>query len=166
MWPRKQLPAAMSPQSSTRESMQPPTKSPILFMTSPMILPALSPAYYLDHDDHTPPSFQWQSWSIDPFVHGPRCLLYWVNPYLRQRNFFSCSTLIYCHKLNKCIPTSIISGKNTIFMQRLSFLLEYRQIYCNARNYLMQHNKFVAILFTTRNHIEFCANNPYLLQRK
>ena len=119
------------------ESKQPPTKSPILFMTSPMILPALSPAYYLDHDDHTPPSFQCQSWSIDPFVHGPWCLLYWVHPYLRQHNLFSCSTLIYCHKLNKCIPTSIISGKNTIFMQRLSFLLQYRQIYCNAHNYLM-----------------------------
>ena len=120
----------------------------------------------LDHDDRARPSFQRQPWSVYPFVPGPRCLLFWVHPYLRQRNFFSCSTLIYCHKSNKCIPTSIIGGKNTIFMQRLSFLLQYRQIYCNARNYLMQHNKFVAISFTTRNHFEFCANNPYLLQQK
>ena len=130
------------------------------------LLPVLSPAYYLDHDDHAPPSFQWQSWSIDPIAHGPMCLLYWVHPYLRQRSLFSCNTLIYCHKSNKRIPTSIIGGKNTIFMQQLSFLLQYRQIYCNARNYLMQHNKFVAISFTTRNRFEFCANNPYLLQRK
>ena len=93
-------------------------------------------------------------------------LVIWVPPYFTQRNLFSCNTLIYCHKSNKRIPTSIIGGKNTIFMQQLSFLLQYRQIYCNARNYLMQHNKFVAISFTTRNHFEFCDNNPYLLQRK